>query len=79
MMLTYYRQRRSHPIGTFSFVAGKRGKLPEEARDAPQVFLVDRKKGARIKRAAHSLEAHGYASQARSFRNLQLLELWRSH
>lgn len=74
MMLKYYRQRRTMPIGTFRFVAARR-KLPPEALGAPQVFLLDRKRGERSVRLQRALESKGFRARARDFRNLKLLVL----
>jgi 4-amino-4-deoxy-L-arabinose transferase-like glycosyltransferase len=76
MMIRYYRQRRSHPLGTFRFVAARR-KLPREVHNAPQIFLFDRKRGTRSARSLRALEARGYTAKARVFRNLKLIELAR--
>lgn len=76
MMISYYRQRRKQPIGTFRYLAAQR-KLPVEVRHAPQVFLLDRKRGARSARKQRELEGLGYTTEARDFAPLKLLELTR--
>lgn len=77
MMISYYRQRRVDPIGTFRFIAAQR-KLPREVRHAPQVFLLDRKHGKRSARSKRELEGLGYTTKVREFPPLTLLELTRS-
>jgi hypothetical protein len=76
MMISYYRQRRKQPIGTFRYLAAQR-KLPVEVRHAPQVFLLDRKRGTRSARKQRELEGLGYTTEARDFAPLKLLELTR--
>jgi len=75
MMLSYYRQRRSFPVGTVPFVTAQRT-LPPEVREAAEVFLLDRKNGARSARAAKLLQSKGFLLvSTNSFRNLRLLKL----
>ena len=76
MMIQYYRQRRTQPIGSFRFIA-TRHKLPREVRHAPQVLLFDRKRGARSARSQRELEGLGYTTNVREFPPLKLLELIR--
>ena len=77
LMLRYYQRRRSYPLGTVRSAAAKRGTLPTEARDAPQLFLMDRKKGRRTARPLRELTRRGYTTHVREFRNLRLFELTR--
>jgi mannosyltransferase len=77
MMISYYRQRKRQPLGTFRYLAAQR-KLPKEVRRAPQVFLFDRKRGARSARSQRELEHLGYSTKPKDFPPLKLLELTRS-
>jgi hypothetical protein len=79
MMLNYYFHRRSHPLLDLPVEVARRRNAWKQSRDAPRVFVVDRKRGDRIKNLRADLERRARLTHDQSWHTiLRLLEFERT-